>query len=209
MTWRTGNTESSRGQGFRDSFKRHCWEAKGQPEETGHGTTQGMAGEPDVCVGVNRSDVRVEVDGRPVISVLIVHRLHDTSHVGGKQGALAVTDLPPKIRASLTTAATEEQVVVGFVIRCGASSVKQSRRRAFQGNHNGAVGFFGIDVASKSVLLPSKAVGVVELAVNVLPILCAGLLDVIIGCHLCKRQHRLLVRDIWANQCIHDPVRWR
>jgi hypothetical protein len=56
-----------------------------------------MPSQPDVCVGVNRSDIGVEIDGGPVIFVLVVHRLHDASHVGSKQGALAVTDLPPKI----------------------------------------------------------------------------------------------------------------
>jgi hypothetical protein len=209
VAWGAGNTESSCGQGFGDCLKRHCWEAKSQAEQTGHGTAQGMPSQPDICVGVDLSDVRVEIDGSSIIFVLIVHRLHDASHVSGKKGALAVTDLPPKIRTSLATATTEEQVVIGLVIRRGASSIKHSRRSALQGNHNGAIGFVGIDMSSKSVLLPSKAVGVVESAVDGLPILCAGLLDIIIGRHLCKRQHRLLVRDIWAHECIHNPVRWR
>lgn len=168
-----------------------------------------MPCQPDVRVRIDLGHIGVEVYGGPVIFVLIIHRLHDASQVGGKEGALAVTDLPPKVRASLATAATEEQVVIDLIIRCGASSVKKSRGCAFQGYHNRAVGFVGIDVSTKAVGLPSEAVGVVKPAVDGLPILRSGFLNVIICCHSCKGQYRLFVCDIWTCDCVHHPIRWR
>jgi hypothetical protein len=79
MAWWTGNSESSCGQCFGDRFKSDCWEAKSQAEKTGHGTAQGMSSQPDVCVGVDLRDVGVEIDGSPVIFVLVTHCLLDAS----------------------------------------------------------------------------------------------------------------------------------
>lgn len=127
-----GNTKSSCGQGFGNCFKCDGREAKGQTQETGHSTAQRMPSQPDICVGVDLSDIGVEINGSSVILVLIIHRLHDASQIGGKRGALTVTDLPPEVRASLATAATEKQVVICLVVGGGASPVKESRGSAFQ-----------------------------------------------------------------------------
>jgi hypothetical protein len=115
-----------------------------------------------------------------------MHSFHNTGQVGGKDVALAVTDLPPQIRAALATAATKEQVVIDLVIRCRAGAVKESRGCAFQGDHYGGVVLVRIDVPSKAVRFPSEAVGVVEPAVDGLPVLCSGFLNIVIRGHSCK-----------------------
>ena len=116
-----------------------------------------MAGEPDVGIGVQVRHIGVEVECRAVVPVLIVHRLDNAGHVGGKRRGLAVTDLAPEIRAPLATAATEEQVVVQLVIGRGPRAVKQGGRGALERNDDCAVRLVRINVTPEPVLSPAKA----------------------------------------------------
>lgn len=121
---RAWKTQTSRRQGFRDCLESYNWQTKRQAEQTSHGTTQGVACQPDVGRGVDLRDIRVEVDCSLVVSIFIIHGLHDAGHVGGKNSALAVTGLPPQVRAALTATATEEQIIVDLVVRGGACTIK-------------------------------------------------------------------------------------
>lgn len=54
-----------------------------------------------------------------IIAVLLVEILHQTGRVAGIRGCHAVANLSPHVGASLTTAASEEEVVVHLVVGGG------------------------------------------------------------------------------------------
>ena len=116
-----------------------------------------MTRQPDICVWVKFRYIGVEVDCRFIVPILVIHRLVDACQIRRVGLGLAVTNLSPKIRPSLTAATTEEEVVIFFVSRGRPRPIEKSWRSSFQRYYDSPVCLIRVYVTTQSVRLPPKA----------------------------------------------------
>lgn len=164
-----------------------------------------MTGQPDIRMGIQLGDIGIQIQRGTVISVFVVHGFNNAGQVGIKSRLLTVADLPPQIGSTLAAAATEEKVVILLVIRRRLNAVKKRRRGPFDGYHNGAVCLIRIYVTSKPIVMPPKTRGIIELSIDILPVLGPRDLDVVVRRHLRKSQNSLSIRNIRTRHSVHAP----
>jgi hypothetical protein len=107
-----------------------------------------MSCDPNVRIRIELCNVCVKIKRLSIVSIFIFQCLDCACIVAGVGRGLTVTDLPPGILSSLTTTATEKQIVIEFVIRSCLSAVKQGTRGSLDGNNNCAVVLISINVSS-------------------------------------------------------------
>lgn len=71
-----------------------------------------MAHKPNVGISVDLGDIGIEINSCSVISVFVAQSLNETGLVATEGTRITVTDLPPKVLASLGTTAAEKEIVV-------------------------------------------------------------------------------------------------
>jgi hypothetical protein len=77
-----------------------------------------VTGEPEGCVRVEFGGVAIDFLGGVVIPILVFQRFNNACRVAFVRRRLTIAHLSPAILASLTAAATEEEVIVDFVVGC-------------------------------------------------------------------------------------------
>jgi len=86
-----------------------------------------MSSEQDISIRIESCDVMVEILGGVVVAIFVAEILHQARRVASVCSCLAVTDLQPPARSTCSTAATEEEVVIHFVLGRGLLSVEYRR----------------------------------------------------------------------------------
>lgn len=130
VTWWSGETETTSGQGIGEGLEGDGWETKGQAEERGNNASQGVTSQPHISVGVEGGDIVIQVYGGVVIMAFFAQVFDQASRVAGVGRGLAVTNLLPEILTSLATAATSKKVVIHLVVASSVGTVKHGGRCA-------------------------------------------------------------------------------
>lgn len=81
--WRSRQAEAFGGEVFSRSFKSDGGDTKGQTQETGDCTAQRVTDKPDIGIGVDLSDVGVEINGSSIVSVFVAQSLDEACLVAG------------------------------------------------------------------------------------------------------------------------------
>lgn len=209
IAWRSRESKPACSQSIGKRLKGDGWQAKSKAKERSNDTAEGVASQPDVGVGVELSDVVVEVLSSMVVVGLVSQSFHQTGRVAGVGRRLAITDVLPCQLTTLTAAAAPEQVVVKLVVAGRIRAIKNGGRCSFEPNDDSLVLGVGKDVASQAIALPAKIFSVVEASTNFNPVAGVWLDDIGIRSHASERHDRLLVSNVWTVYVIYSPGRGR
>jgi len=142
-----------------------------------------------------------------VVVALLPQVLDQTCRVAGVGVGLAVTDLLPPVRATLTTATGGEEIVVQLVVAGRLSTIKNRHGCPLQAYHDRAICLIREDVPTQSVLLPAKVFSVVESASYLLPPASQVLVLVGVIRHTREAEHSLFIRAIRSRYFVERPGR--
>jgi hypothetical protein len=85
--------------------------------------------------------------------------------------------------ALLSTAATEEEVVIDLVISRGSFAIKNGSRRSLQADDDGRVCVVGENMSTKAVTLPSEIGTSIPPRPDILPVSISVALNISVGSH--------------------------
>jgi hypothetical protein len=129
-----------------------------------------MASEPDVRIWIDFGHVAVDFLGGVVVTIFASEGMGHARSVAFEGRRLALAYLFPVVLTALATATAEEEIVIDLVVCCGIGAVKDRRRRAFDADNDGHVVLVRKDVATKTVVVPAKIIGIVEAVSNRCPL---------------------------------------
>lgn len=147
-SWRHRQSQTFCRQIITGCFKGDYRQTKSQAQKTRHRSTEGVANDPNIGIWVECSDVVVKIDGSGIIAGLVFQCLDHTCRVASVGACLTVTDLSPKILATLSTTTAEEEIVVQLVPSSRAISIKYCWRSALEADDDRSVARVGEDVST-------------------------------------------------------------
>lgn len=131
---------------------------------------------------------------------------YETSLITGESRRGTVADLSPEVVTPLSAAATEEKIVVDFVLGCRARAIENCWGSAFEGDDDSLVTFICEDMAAQPILFPAEAIGVIKACGNIFP-LAAGFWVLVVGvcCHYREVDDGFFVCDVGTGNFVKGP----
>ncbi len=81
--WRSGKTKARSCQCFSGGLESDCRYTKCHTQETTDGTSKGVAREPDVRIRIELRHIRIKLDGRAIVPILVLERFDQAGLVTG------------------------------------------------------------------------------------------------------------------------------
>jgi hypothetical protein len=164
-----------------------------------------MSRDPNASVGIHFGNVAIKLERRLIVSVGLSQGLGDARVVAGVCRSHAVTHLPQKVAAALSTATASEEVVVLLVGCRSLDAVEHRHGRSLDGNDDGRIVLVRKDMPSYAIIFPPNVRRQVERWPGILPIFTRSIFLVCAGCHERKVDHRALVGDVRALDFVQAP----
>lgn len=105
-----------------------------------------MPTQPNIGIRVDARDIPIDLLCSVVIPILVPQRLGHTGRVALVRARLAVAHLMPCILPALSTATTEEQVIVDLVVCSRVCPIKDSWSGALDPDHDRLILCIGKDM---------------------------------------------------------------